>query len=169
MRADGWAERDVVTAVAFAKARMDLIRGIKPFEELDKAQQRVKNSPWFEYVHLCDEALFYSARRNIEQDTEPWWENVHCPVLVIFGDKDTSSGPPEPSVTIIRRGLAKAGNKNVAVTIFANADHSLCQTRTGGRKEARERAQAKNIATGPNFVDRYLTTMSVWLEKQAAK
>ncbi len=155
-----------MTATAFAKTRMDLIRGNKPFEVLDKAQQKVKTASWFEYIHLCDAPLFYSARRNIEQDTEPWWEKVHCPVLALFGDKDTSSGPPEPLVAIIRRGLAKAGNPNLTVRIFANADHSLCHTRTGGHKEARERAQAKSKATGPHFVDGYLTAMSVWLERQ---
>ena len=167
MRADGWSERDIATAVEFARARMDLICGTKPFEDLDKAQQAVKKSAWFEYVHLCDETLFYSARRNVGQDTGVWWEKVHCPVLVIFGDKDTLSGPPEPLVAIISRGLKKSGNNELTVHIFANADHRLCQTKTGGRKEARKGALKK--AAGPDFVDGYLTTMSDWLEKQSRK
>ena len=116
MCADGWADQEIMAASAFAK-----FRWTDPWNQTVRRsrqrQQKVKKSPWFEYIHLCDEPLFYSARRNIEQDTEPWWVNVHCPVLALFGDKDTSSGPPEPLVALIRRGLAKAGNTNLTVRI----------------------------------------------------
>jgi pimeloyl-ACP methyl ester carboxylesterase len=165
MRADGFSAQDIETAGAFAKMRMDMIRGDKPFEDFDKIQLAVKASSWFEYLHYCDQNLFYSARLNTHDDSSPWWEGVHCPVLVIFGDKDTSSGPPEPLVAIIRRGLAKAGNKDVMVKIFANADHSLCQTQTGGPKEARDRDKTKKKDTLPDFVEGYLETMTDWLEK----
>jgi pimeloyl-ACP methyl ester carboxylesterase len=168
MRADNCPPKDIAQAVAFAKTRMDLIRGTEPFEVLDKKQQAVKGAAWIDYVHLCDEALYYSARRIVHYDSAPWWEDVHCPVLVLYGDKDTSSGSPEPLIAIIRRGLAKAGNPNVEVKIFANADHSLRQTQTGGPKEARERAQARKKGD-PQFVDGYLSTMRVWLEKQARR
>ncbi len=167
MRADGFPDKDIATAVAFAKARMDLIRGTGSFAALDKLQQPVKTEAWFEYVHLCDEALFYSARRNVNLDSEPWWHGVHCPVLAIYGDKDTSSGTPEPLVAIIRRGLAKAGNKELTVKVFQGADHSLCKTETGGRKEAQERSR-KNQQTGPDFVDGYLETLTKWLAKQTS-
>jgi pimeloyl-ACP methyl ester carboxylesterase len=167
LRADGFSAKDIETAVAFAKARMRLIRGDGEFEELGKMQQAVKEFDWFKYVHECDRTLFYSARRNVNDNSEPWWEKVRCPVLVIFGDKDTSSGPPEPLVAIIRRALAKAGNKDVTTKIFANADHSLCKT--GGRKEARERASQKAKDASPDFVDGYLDLMTTWLKKQAAR
>jgi pimeloyl-ACP methyl ester carboxylesterase len=171
MRADGFSAQDVQTAGAFAKTRMDMIRGDRPFEDFDKMQLEVKQAPWFGYLHYCDRDLFYFARLNTHDDSSRWWEGVHCPVLVIFGDKDTSSGSPEPLVALIRSGLAKAGNKDVTVKIFTNADHSLCQTRTGGPKEARERERdkAKDKGTPPDFVDGYLETMSDWLEKQFNK
>jgi pimeloyl-ACP methyl ester carboxylesterase len=166
MRADGFSAQDVQTAVAFAKTRMDMIRGETPFEDFDKLQLEVKKAHWFEYLHYCDRELFYSARLNTHDDSSSWWEGVHCPVLVIFGDKDTSSGPPEPLVAIIRRGLVKAGNKDVTVKIFANADHSICRTQTGGPKEARDRDKTRKKETLPGFVDGYLDTMTEWLEKQ---
>jgi pimeloyl-ACP methyl ester carboxylesterase len=169
LRADGFPAKDIDTALAFAKTRMKLIRGSGEFEELDKMQQAVKKLAWFEYVHECDRTLFYSARRNVNDNSELWWEKVHCPVLVIFGDKDTSSGPPEPLVAIIRRALAKAGNKEVTVKIFAGADHSLCKTMTGGRKGARERAARREKGASPDFVDGYLELMTTWLGKQARR
>ena len=136
------------------------------FDVLDLKQKAVRSEAWFEYVHYCDEALFRAARDNVEYDTGPSSEGVHCPVLVIFGDKDTSSGPPEPSVKIIRRGLAKAGNSDLVVKVFRDADHSLCVTKTGGRKkEAQKRPGAKAEVTGPEFVEGYLDTMTLWMAR----
>jgi pimeloyl-ACP methyl ester carboxylesterase len=169
LRADGFPEADVEQAVAFAKRRMELIRGTGPFEELDKEQVAVMGRPWFASVYRCDHVLFHSARRNVDQDTEPYWEKVRCPVLVIYGDKDVSSGPPEPLVAVIRRGLAKAGNSDVTVHIFPDADHSLCQAKTGGPKEARERARSRPKGAGPEFVPGYLETMTNWLVEKCAR
>jgi pimeloyl-ACP methyl ester carboxylesterase len=166
LRADGFPEADVKAATDFARMRMDLIRGTGPFEDLDKEHESVKTLAWFEYVHRCDRALFYGARRSIEYDTGPSWEKVRCPVLVIYGGKDTLSGPPDGLVSIIRRGLEKAGNQDVTVRIFASADHSICTTETGGRKEAGERAKKRKSEDGPDFVPGYLDTMTAWLAER---
>ncbi len=162
LRADGFSEADVAEAVAFARRRMDLIRGTGPFEELDRAQEAVKGRAWFAAVHRCDRALFDAARPNVNLDLSPSWEKVRCPVLVIYGEKDTSSGPPEPLVAIIRRGLEKAGNRDVTVRLFPGADHSLCRTRTGSPREARDRAGG-----GPDFVPGYLDAMTDWLNRES--
>jgi uncharacterized protein len=166
LRADGFLEADISRATAFARMRMDFIRGTGPFEEFDQVQEAVKMLSWFDYVHRCDRALFYSARRIIDYNSGPSWEKVRCPVLVIYGDKDTSTGPPEELVAIIRRGLAKARNQDVTVKLFHNADHSLCKTETGGRKEGSRRAEMRKREDGPDFVPGYLDTMTTWLEKK---
>jgi pimeloyl-ACP methyl ester carboxylesterase len=163
LRAEGAPEADVQAATAFARRRMELIRGTGSFEELDEAQESVKAFGWFAHVRRCDRALFYAARRCVEYDTGPSWERVHCPVLVIYGDKDTSSGPPDGLVAIIRRGSAKAGNRDVAVRIFANADHCVCNVQTGGRKGGAEPAERRTEEIGPDFVPGYLDTMTAWL------
>lgn len=97
-RAARVSETDVEQAVAFARKRMDMIRGIGPYEELEEAQNAVKTLPWFRSVRYCVRTLFEAARRNVGRDTTPWWLEVRCPVLVIHGDRDTSTGPPEPMV-----------------------------------------------------------------------
>jgi pimeloyl-ACP methyl ester carboxylesterase len=168
LRADGFPESAVVEAVAFARKRMDLIRGEGSFAELDQAQETVKTRPWFASVHRCDEALFYSARRLVGQDTGSFWEGVRCPVLAIYGDRDTSTGQPEPHVTIIRRGLRKAGNEDLTVRIFANADHSLCSWQIGSPKERAQRAGTRKSQDDPDFVPGYLDAMTDWLGKRLA-
>jgi pimeloyl-ACP methyl ester carboxylesterase len=166
LRADKFAESEVEAAVAFTRKRMDLIRSDQAFEELDREQEAVKGERWFPHVHRCDRQLFYSARRMVGYDNSASWEAVHCPVLVIYGDKDTSAGPPDELVAIIRRGLAKSGNRDLTVKIFPDADHSLCKT--GGRKKAEQRKQARGNGNDPDFVPGYLETMIDWPSKRTA-
>jgi hypothetical protein len=85
-------------------------------------------------------------------------------VLVIYGGKDTSSGPPDELVATIRRGLMKGGNDDVTVRIFAGADHSLCRSETGGRKKALAKAPTSDAA--PDFVPGYLDLMTAWLRQR---
>jgi pimeloyl-ACP methyl ester carboxylesterase len=166
LRAAGFAERDIARAVAFARRRMELIRGAGGFEELDRAQEAVKEHAWFKSVHRCDRALFDSSRRIVEYDSGPSWEQIRCPVLVIYGDQDLSSGRPEPLIGVIRRGLAKAGNSDLTVKIFPGADHSLCRARAqdpGGRPRP---AQGNDPAAGPDFVPDYPEAMTTWLSRR---
>jgi hypothetical protein len=85
-------------------------------------------------------------------------------VLVIYGDKHTSSGAPDELVATIRRGLAKGGNDDVTGQIFAGADHSLCRSEAGGRKEALTKAPKSDVA--PDFVPGYLDLMTAWLRQR---
>jgi pimeloyl-ACP methyl ester carboxylesterase len=166
LRADGFPEADVQEAVAFSQRRMALIRGTGPFEELEAAQNQVKLRPWFGAVHACGRTLFYAARRVVAYDTGPSWQKVHCPVLVLYGDKDVSSGPPEPLLAIIRSGLESAHNPDVTVHVFAGADHSLCVTKSGGPKEQSQHALERKDPSEPDFVPGYLDLMTDWLGKR---
>jgi pimeloyl-ACP methyl ester carboxylesterase len=163
LRANGFSEADVKEAVAFAQMRMALIRGTGPFEELEAAQNQVKMRPWFASVRACDRTLFYASRPVVAFDSGPIWQKVHCPVLVIYGDQDVSSGPPEPLVAIIRGGLEKANNPDVTVRVFAGADHSLCVTKRGGPKEQAKRREDRKDQSDPDFVPGYLDSMTDWL------
>jgi hypothetical protein len=145
--------------------RMGLIRGGGEFEGLEKTHAAVEDRAWFAYVGRCDRALFYSARRMVEFDPGPAWEKVRCPVLAIHGEKDTSL-PAEKSLPIIRRGLAKAGNRDVTLKVFPRADHGLITSETGGPKEAKERSKARGPGDGPNFTPGYLDLMTDWLTER---
>jgi pimeloyl-ACP methyl ester carboxylesterase len=165
LRADGFPEGDIDEAVAFARMRMALIRGGGEFEDLERAHAKVEGRPWFGHAGRCDRSLFYSARKMVEFDPGPAWERVRCPVLAIYGEKDTSL-PAEKSLPIIRRGLAKSGNRDVTIRVFPGADHGLAITTTGGPKEAKERARARKPGDGPDFVPGYLDLMTDWLAER---
>jgi pimeloyl-ACP methyl ester carboxylesterase len=165
LRADGFLEDDIREAVAFARMRMSLIRGRGEFEDLEEVHAAVEHRPWFEYAGRCDRALFDSARRMVEYDPGPAWETVRCPVLAIYGEKDTSL-PAEKNQPIIRRGLEVAGNRDVTIKVFPRADHGLRVTETGGPKEARERSKARRPGDGPDFTPGYLDLMTDWLAER---
>jgi pimeloyl-ACP methyl ester carboxylesterase len=160
LRADGFPAADIDKAVRFARKRMDLIRGKGPFEELDRAHAAVEKLPWFPYVGRCYRRLFYSARLLVQFDPGPAWEKVRCPVLAIYGDRDRSA-PVAESIRIIRRGLAKGGNRDVTVKVFDGADHSIRTSETGGRNEGRSGKRPQRASRG--FALGYLDTMTGWL------
>jgi dienelactone hydrolase len=141
---------------------MDLIRRAGPFEELDQAQRKLRDRPWFEYVHHCDRKRFESGTLMVGYDPGPSWERVRCPVLAIFGEKDTSC-PVERSVAVVRQGLERAGNADVTVKVFPGAAHGITAADTGGPKEARERSRTRPKGADPEFVPGYVETMSDWL------
>jgi uncharacterized protein len=164
LRAGGFSEADVARAVAFTQKRMDMIRGRGPYKDLEEAQNAVKTLPWFlRSVHFCDQVLFESARRNVGRDTTSWWTRVRCPVLVLYVDRDTSNGLPEPTVAIIRRGLEVAGNRDVTVRIFRDADHSRCRTGPDRRAAVGTQSNEKSKVAEPDFAAGYLETMTDWL------
>jgi pimeloyl-ACP methyl ester carboxylesterase len=162
LRADGFAEADIREAVEFATMRMRLIRGQGDFAELDRANAAFENRPWFGHVGRCDRKLFESARKMVGYDPGPSWEKLHCPVLVIYGEQDRSL-PPQESLPIIRRGLQKAGNRDVTIKLFPKADHGLMTSDSGGPEEARQRANARPAGAAPDFAPGYLDLMSDWI------
>jgi len=49
---------------------------------------------------------------------------VHCPVLAIFAEKDTSI-PVNKSIAIYKEYLHEAGNEDVTIELFPDADHTI--------------------------------------------
>jgi dipeptidyl aminopeptidase/acylaminoacyl peptidase len=49
---------------------------------------------------------------------------VHCPVLAIFGENDTSI-PVDTSVALYKQYLGEAGNETVTIKVFPKASHTI--------------------------------------------
>lgn len=97
-------------------------------------------------------------------DPRPLLEQVTCPVLAIFGEKDRNV-PPTESARIFQEALGKAGNTEVTIKIFPQADHFLLQTKTGAIEEIDlhfERYCTERVAYP--FVSGYIETMAAWLK-----
>lgn len=68
-------------------------------------------------------------------DPVPAIESITCPILLMFGDRDTDH-PTALAVTRWREGLAKAGNEQVTLMVFPGAGHGI-RMRDGHRGSGR--------------------------------
>ena len=156
MRADNMPEGDVEKALSFARRRIELIRG-GSYAQLDAAQREVSHQRWFkDYVHRLEPRDFAFGKKNIAYDGRPVLKEVKCPVLILVGGRDTIV-PAKKSAALIKGILKKAGNKDVTVKTFANADHFMHATRTGGPRETFAKGRKKE------FVPAYCETVTNWL------
>ena len=134
MRADGMVAGDIEKALTFARRRIAFIRGTS-FEQLDAAQREVSDERWFkDYVHRLGPKDFEFGQKNIAYDGRPVLKRVKCPVLVIVGERDRIV-VAKKSAALIEEILTKAGNKNVTVKTFADADHFIHLSKSGGPRE----------------------------------
>jgi pimeloyl-ACP methyl ester carboxylesterase len=156
MRADNRPKGDIDQALAFARLRIAFLRRA-PFEQFDAAQREVKGKGWFEgYVHRLAPRDFAFARKNLSYDGRPVLRGVRCPVLILVGGRDTIV-PARKSAALIERALKKAGNKDVTVKTFADADHFMHAAKTGGPRERFAKGRKQE------FVPDYFPTVTGWL------
>ena len=94
-------------------ANLDSIRAgsLKSFaEQLNRILPSEKYRPNWSWVGAYDPAADI--------------EKVKCPVLLMFGDRDTDH-PTELAVEMWRQGLKKAGNNSATFMIFPGAGHGI--------------------------------------------
>lgn len=123
--------------------------------ELEKS----RNKSWYKYASL-DRILPSDENRSnwswvASWDPAPHIEKITCPVLLMFGDRDTDH-PTEIAVQKWREGLKKAGNNNVTLMVFAGAGHGIRMrdSHTGGGRAP--------------FADGYSEAMLGWLWQHVA-
>ena len=162
LRADGFKTIHIKEAVQLTQMRVDLMRNDGLYEEFDETQKGLSGRPWFEYLRYCDRKRFEAGRQTVSFDPAPLWEQVRCPVLAIYGDKDTAC-PVEPSIAVLKERLEKGGNREVTIKVFAGAGHRLTVAQTGGRKEAEQQAKSRPAGSPPDFAPGYVATMTDWL------
>jgi uncharacterized protein len=162
LRADGFHPTLAAEAMEVVRLKVELLRTNGSFEEYEATQKGLIGRPWFEYMQYYDRQRFEAARLLDKYDPAPVWEQVHCPVLAIYGAKDTVV-PVDASLQVIRSGLTTAGNRELTVKTFQRADHRLAVSDTGGRKEAADRAKRRPAGEAPEFAPGYFDTVSGWL------
>lgn len=93
-------------------------------------------------------------------DPVPYLEKVSCPVLAMWGEKDTQINPVQGALAY-QQALTKAGNNNFRIIVLPEADHGITRTTTGSLKERKERKRLNKRETLPEYLD----TMAGWLKK----
>jgi uncharacterized protein len=70
---------------------------------------------------ICE---YFRRNAKLDYDPEAWLAQIRCPVLASFGAADLLL-PVETRAAVYRRALAKAGNHDVTIKVFAEAGHLL--------------------------------------------
>lgn len=160
LRADGFSEEEVTDAMKFLRQRYQWARTGEGWESLAAAEREARSARWFVYTGGSGgkDNPFWDFWRLIRSyDPVPDLEKVRCPVLALYGGKDTFL-PVEKSVQVWQRALEKAGNKDVTLRVFPDGDHSLIESRTGGLKDT---------ARARRFVPGYFDTIRDWTLKHS--
>jgi dipeptidyl aminopeptidase/acylaminoacyl peptidase len=151
MRADGLPEEQVTQGVAYVRSLMIAARLKHPYEQVDaEVLQVARDEPWFGYFAIPDAQLWdFFLRGDPDYDPVPILERVRCPVLAIFGALDRQI-PAHKSARVFQQALRRAGNPDVTIRMFPNADHGIAD------------------AGSQHFAPGYLELMSRWIMERSA-
>jgi pimeloyl-ACP methyl ester carboxylesterase len=133
LRAAGAGEDQIADALAFFHHRAGrLRRGDDDLEEVLADQLAHRDAPWYPVLgddgvveHLAFMARIY------DYDPAPALARVTCPLLAIWGARDTYV-PVAASAEAFAAGLGRAGNDSFRLEVVRDADHGLRLPATGG-------------------------------------
>jgi uncharacterized protein len=144
-----WSE---MAELAYSPKRVDSVVEMEKVIEIFKS---IRDERWAKFLHLDQVLSSFSsvpaqawemakAQVRAVMDVNPadYLSKVHCPVLAIFGENDTSI-PVEKSAALYKQYLREAGNEAFTINIFPNASHA--------------------IRIGENFAPGYFELMQKWL------
>jgi fermentation-respiration switch protein FrsA (DUF1100 family) len=77
-------------------------------------------TPWFRYF--------------LAHDPRPALRKVECPVLALFGEKDTQVTPAD-NLQPVTAALKESGNKDVTIKVVPGVNHLFQTCKTGGVSE----------------------------------
>ncbi len=176
-RADGAGEKEIRRDVALQKQIFALLRDPKGeprlaqillaqarqgLEQMPAEQRRAITDPEA-YVQTMAQAQGMSLRSPwyryfLAYDPRPALEALTCPVLALFGEKDTQVIPGQ-NQPAMEKALRKAGNRDVTFKVFPGANHMFQKANTGSPSEYAKLEKA--------FVPGFLETISAWILEKA--
>lgn len=159
MRRDGFSETEIAEAIAYMNLKWEVARtGGIGWDKLQAATRTASSKKWLERVQPATklEDIVPSWKLQMVYNPMSALEKVRCPVLAVFGELDTLT-PVVETTANYRKGLAKAGNQDVTIKVFPNADHALLAW-----------PKPNDQVHWPVLAPGYLDAMTDWLKKHVA-
>jgi len=159
MRRDGFSESEIAEAVAYLNLKWEVARtGGEGWDKLQTATQNASGKRWLARAQPATklEDIVPSWKLQMGYNPMPALESVKCPVLAVFGELDTLT-PVTETIANYRKGLAKAGIKDVTIKVFPNADHALLVW-----------PKPNDQVRWPVLAAAYLDTMTNWINEHVA-
>jgi pimeloyl-ACP methyl ester carboxylesterase len=133
MQTEAFSEADIREALGLYQWDSRCACTDTGWDEFETACDVAKGKPWYDNdVHPYNrgdrELRQWALIHNYDPVTV--LRQVHCPVLSIFGDADPLV-PAQTSANIWKSALREAGNEDVTIKMFPDADHGISEIRTG--------------------------------------
>jgi pimeloyl-ACP methyl ester carboxylesterase len=172
-RIEGRNEAQTQLLVSEWKNGNDRLRKGDGFEAYQKATENLrKDSFWLAISgQQFTKEGFERTQKNVMKENYPYdaetglriyvpefdqvLNKVNCPVLAIFGEKD-SQVDWKKTTTLYRNTIGKNPGTTLTIRTFPNGNHNLFQCKTGGMKENFEEVE---------FCEGYFETMRQWLKE----
>ena len=135
---------EVADAKSFVRAFVDVAYRGKPRSELDSLAANFKGRSWYFDPPPPDNYYWAFARRIADYRPADYWRQVKVPVLLLFGARDERVPPKESSAAIIA-AMRAAGNADVTLRVFPEADHTFSLPTSNGGWGRREPEFANTI------------------------
>ncbi len=122
---EGYPPADIAKAMTFFALFIEVARTGQGWERLDAALPQAKSEKWFEDVVPPPRGnwLYAYYQKTGSYNSLPFWEKIHVPTLLIYGERDRNT-PPSESIQNIEQALAKAGNRRYAALLLPGAVHN---------------------------------------------
>ncbi|MCP4415030.1 MAG: GNAT family N-acetyltransferase [Chloroflexi bacterium] len=125
---------DEVVGLVYGRSPID---PIIEYRKVIKLLNTIKDKPWTKFLYLEQVLPMFEGlppeawemakgqmRAVMNVNPADFLTKVRCPVLAIFGEKDRSV-PVEKSIALYKKYLQEAGNKDVTIELFPDADHVI--------------------------------------------
>jgi len=157
LRAGGFSEDEVRAAITHEQLFSDVAFTGQGWDKLEASIQHARATRWASIVALPSQDEFERYGSLWGQfrayDPIPQLQQVTCPVLALFGGRDTVV-PPAKNAPLLERALKAGGNRDYTITVFPDGDHVIMATPTGARRD---------VPLWTQFVPGYFATMLDWL------
>jgi uncharacterized protein len=160
LRAGGFAEDQVQAAVAHEQLFSEVAFSGQGWDRLEASIEHARTTRWASIVALPSKEEFEHYGLLWGQfrayDPIPHLQQVPCPVLALFGGKDTVV-PPEKNAPLLEQALKAGGNRDYTIKVFPDGEHVLLATTSGARRD---------VPLWSEFVPGYFETMLDWLRSR---
>ena len=161
--ASGFSSADTDEAAHFAGEVHRLALEDASFEEAIEQLGEYADRPWLPLAFggvPKPEGLAF-LKRIIAVDPADWIGSIDCPVLLVFGEKDTLVNIDE-AAAVYEQHLRGRGQADMTMRRFASADHVLTVTQTGRQDEI----VAKINGAEWDYISGYVEAMGDWLSNR---
>jgi pimeloyl-ACP methyl ester carboxylesterase len=168
LRIEGRSKSQVTELIAEWQRGYEALQKGVSYPEFLKLTQTIRQDPFYcaisdeltEGVYLHEQARFVSGEYTVDEETRlmvyvPGFRellsNINCPVLAIFGEKDTNIDWRK-SLALYQDAIGSRPGGNLTIKTFPDGNHGIFKCETGGVWEsAREHC------------DGYFGTMTQWV------